>query len=435
MTLTPWGDAERLRDRMLPPGPSTPRAVVRANQRERLYAAMVAVVDRKGYEETTVADLVELSGVSRSDFYEHFANKEECYLATFAAIDDLLAERIAAAWDGPGGWDARLRLALERFAELVVEQPAAARLCLVELYVVGPAAARLQEERLARYVRVIVGICSESPERAELAPEVIRGVLGGLRRVVHGRLRRDEQDVLPALLPDLWRWALCYRTPPQPLRPRRMRSAPAGRARYVPNDQVERLFAALAGAVAEKGYAKVTVAEIVAGAGTSLSTFYAHFDNKQEAFLAAFDAGAAQVQAAVEPTSRRAPDWQHAVHDGLRAQLTYLSVETGWAHLGVVAALAGGPVALDRLDEAMELLERLLEPGYELSADASPLYGEAIAGAIYALMYDQIQRRGAVRLPELLSYASFIALAPFIGASEAQAVANDAARPRRARAR
>ncbi len=419
---------------MLPPGPGTPRDIVRANQRERLYGAMVAAVDRKGYEATTVADLVELSGVSRSDFYEHFANKEECYLATFDAVDALMTAQVREVWEGSDRWDERLRRSFERFIDLVVDQPAAARMCFVELYVVGPAAAALQEERLARYVRTVRQISSESPERADLPPAVIRGILGGLRRVIHARLRRGEEAELPALVPDLWQWALSYRTPPQPLRPRRMRTLPDGRSRYVPNDQAERLFSALATTVAEKGYAKVTVAEVVSEASTSLSTFYANFDNKQEAFLAAFDSGAAQTYAAVAPTYHRAPDWPHAVHDGLRAHLGYLSVETGWAHLGVVATLAAGPEALDRLDGGMKLFEGFLEPGFEQAPDAKPIYGEAIAGAVFALMYDQIQRRGAERLPELLSFVSFLALAPFIGVSEAQAVANDGARPRRVRA-
>lgn len=435
MTRTPWGQAEGLRDRMLPPGPGTPRTVVRRNQRERLYGAMVAAVDRKGYEATTVADLVELSGVSRSDFYEHFANKEECYLATFGELEALMTDEVRQVWEGQGDWDERLRRSFETFIVLVVQQPAAARMCFVEIYAVGQAAAELQEQRLARYVRTVRQLSSESPERADLPPAVIRGILGGLRRVIHARLRRGDEAELPELLPDLWEWALSYRTPPASLRPRRMRATAAGRSRYVANDQVERIFAALSATVAEKGYAKMTVAEVVSKASTSLSTFYANFDNKQEAFLAAFDSGAAQTLAAVAPTYQRAPDWPHAVHDALRAQLTYLSVETAWANLGIVATLAAGPAALDRLDGALKLFESSLEPGYERAPDAKPIFSEAIGGAIFALMYEQIHRRGAERLPELLSFVSFLALAPFIGVSDAQAVANDGARPRRVRTR
>jgi AcrR family transcriptional regulator len=75
MVRTPWGDAGHLRDKKLPPGRGTPRGEAERNQRERLFAAMVATVGEKGYEATTVADLVQLSGVSRSAFYKHYDDK------------------------------------------------------------------------------------------------------------------------------------------------------------------------------------------------------------------------------------------------------------------------------------------------------------------------------------------------------------------------
>src|SRR6476661_8512319 len=92
MVRTPWGDAAQLREKKLRPGRGTPREEAERNQRERLFAAMVATVAEKGYEATTVADLVELSGVSRSAFYRHFEDKKECFLtAAEALIEPTLA--------------------------------------------------------------------------------------------------------------------------------------------------------------------------------------------------------------------------------------------------------------------------------------------------------------------------------------------------------
>ena len=86
MVKTPWGDAGTLRDRKLRPGRRLPAEEVARNQRERLFAAMVAVVAEKGYDGTRVEDLLELSGVSRSAFYEHFSGKEDCLLAAIGAF-------------------------------------------------------------------------------------------------------------------------------------------------------------------------------------------------------------------------------------------------------------------------------------------------------------------------------------------------------------
>ena len=61
------------------------------------------------------------------------------------------------------------------------------------------------------------------------------------------------------------------------------------------------------------------MAEVVERAGTSQRTFYEHFDNKEDAIVAALDSGSAYMLAAALPAFRRAPDWQHAVHDTIEA--------------------------------------------------------------------------------------------------------------------
>jgi len=86
MVLTPWGDSDSLREKRLPPGPGRPREEVLANQRERLYGAMVASVSARGYKATTVGDLAEISGVSSRTFYDLYPDKEACFLATLEAI-------------------------------------------------------------------------------------------------------------------------------------------------------------------------------------------------------------------------------------------------------------------------------------------------------------------------------------------------------------
>ena len=77
---TPWGESTDLRSRKMPPGRGTPRDEAGRNHRERLFAATVALVNEKGYEATRIADLVKLSGISRSAFYRQFADKQECFL-------------------------------------------------------------------------------------------------------------------------------------------------------------------------------------------------------------------------------------------------------------------------------------------------------------------------------------------------------------------
>src|SRR4051812_4425661 len=86
-----------------------------ADQRARLLDAITRVVVRKGYARATVADVVEVAGVSRRTFYEQFADKEACFLAAYEAAGAAVVADIAAAVEQLGGarWQERLHCALE----------------------------------------------------------------------------------------------------------------------------------------------------------------------------------------------------------------------------------------------------------------------------------------------------------------------------------
>src|SRR5690606_38077750 len=109
-----------------------------SSQRERIFAAIVATAAEKGYEATTVADLSELSGVSKSSYYEHFSDKQGGFLATLEAL--LVPALEYATESGLGGEREQARAVFERGLEQIAAQPAAAKLALVEAYAAGPPA-------------------------------------------------------------------------------------------------------------------------------------------------------------------------------------------------------------------------------------------------------------------------------------------------------
>ncbi|HEX6229053.1 MAG TPA: TetR/AcrR family transcriptional regulator, partial [Solirubrobacterales bacterium] len=314
MVRTPWGDATELRARMLRPGRGTPREEAERNQRERLFAAMVATVAEKGYEATTVADLVDLSGVSRSAFYRHFDDKEECMLTAAESLIEPTIEGISEAVTAEGG-EERTRQALEAMLNLIAGQPAASKMAFVEIYAAGPKGVEVVERTLDTFEKYVAGLFQQVPGREEMPPQMIRAMIGGLQKVIHKRLYRDEEGELVDLTPQIWQWWLSYPPPPGPLRaPRRRAQKPRPFAeRQAVANPAERVLRALAAIVAEKGYPATTVAEIVERASTSQRTFYEHFANKEEALIAALDSGSAQMLGTTLPAFRRAPDWQHAV--------------------------------------------------------------------------------------------------------------------------
>jgi hypothetical protein len=85
---------------------------------------------------------------------------------------------------------------------------------------------------------------------------------------------------------------------------------------------------------------------------------------------------------------------------------------------------------LERRDQVIEGMEALLVPGYRLNPEASPIAAEAIGGAIYSMIYEQVRRGDLERMQELAPLATYITLMPFVGAEEACTVANGDGRGR-----
>ncbi|MDP9134902.1 MAG: TetR/AcrR family transcriptional regulator [Actinomycetota bacterium] len=426
---TPWGSASDLRSRQLPPGPSTEPAAVERNQRERLYGATVAAVAEHGYEATRVADIIEIAGVSRSAFYRYFDNKLDCFLATLDELAGLAEAQLSGVYrDESRSWRERMRAVLDGFVEMVLAQPGAARIWLVEIYAAGPLAVDRMERLADRLELLASRAIGETTDGAELPIEGVRALLGGLRQIIHTRLRHGREDELPALVPDLLDWVLSYRSPPVPLRrPRKPPRLPEPTAN--PDEQCRQILTAVTGLVAEKGYQTVTITEISQHAAISLSTFYNHFESKQAAFLAAIDDSERQVVEAILPVYRREPDWRRAARDTIHAFFAFNATHPAMSWLGGMRMFAGGEYGFDRHEQATGRFGAVLDGGYRERPGTSPIVAEAVRGSVAALIYQGIRRRGPERLYEVAGIASFIALAPFVGADEACALANEGWQP------
>ena len=390
---------------------------------------MVLAIDEHGYEATRVADLLQLAGVSRSAFYKHFDDKLDCFLATVDAAAALAVERIAAAYDTEGPWDARLRAAADAFVELVLEQPATARLCVVEIYAAGPPAMERLDAAVEVVDRAVARAFEESPDHKRMPADLVHALVGGVRKAVHTRLRRREQAQLAEVLPELLDWALSYRTPPQPLKRPRRRPQQAAAPAPDPKDAHARLTRGVISTVARRGYLAATIAEMANLAGASLTTFYSHFpEGKEDALLAAIDSARERTVAATRPAYEQAGDPSYGVRDGIDALFGFLAAEPEVAEVGFVEAFAANSHALARGELGIETLTALLGQGCARN-DRGTIATEAIGGAIHTLLHSEIRRRRVERMRELTPTATYVALAPFIGPSKAVAIANVSVRP------
>jgi AcrR family transcriptional regulator len=428
MVDTPWGRSETLRERRLRPGPGTPPEDVARNQRGRLFGAMVASVAERGYAATRLSDLAELSGVARKSFYALFADKQECFVAAMETMVDAV---IRNATRPSGSWEEQVRGSASVFAELIVAQPAAARMCLIEAYVVGPAGVRPVEEAAARFEAHALAAALESGMEAEALPGLISAHVGGLLEIAQNRLRRDREAELPGLMNDFADLALSYQPPPEPLRltTRRPSTPPAVEA-IDAYGHMERVLQAFAAVAAERGYANTTIELVLKRASMSPTTFYANFASKEDILMAAIDGAGARLMAAILPAFRRHRHWAHGVRAAFGAFFNFLASHPALARLVMFEVYAAGPAALERREEALRPLEALLAEGRTYAPEVPRIATETLGGGTYALTYRQIRDSGPESLPGLAPICTYLTLAPFIGAEEACAAANGDGRSR-----
>jgi AcrR family transcriptional regulator len=424
--VTPWGRADELQARRLRPGPGTSREQVDRNQRERLFGAMVVAVTEKGYEKTRVADLLRISGVSRNTFYRHFENKQDCFLATIDAIVAAAGATVIGAFLAGEDRDVndRLAAALDALLELIVQHPAAARLYYVETFAAGPEAIERLEQMGDRLEEVTKAAFERSADHAGVPRDLIRAILRGLRRVIQTWLRAGREQELVRQGPELLRWALGYRTPPEPLR--RPLEPPQVKPSFEtdPADKRERILDAVMELLADKGYQALTITEIAQLAAISLTTFYAHFAGKDQAVVAALNRGGDRLLQTIQPVLAEAPDWAHGVGAGLHALFAYLALERPYARFGGVEVHPASPLVVEVRDRLMAAAQAFLAGGYERHPHVDPIVGEAIGASIDAMVFDQLARGDRARLYGLAPTATYLALVPFVGIDQACAIAN-----------
>jgi AcrR family transcriptional regulator len=186
----------------------------------------------------------------------------------------------------------------------------------------------------------------------------------------------------------------------------------------------------MADVVSEVGFQRTSVSRVVAAAGVSRNTFYEHFANKEDCFLAAYDATIEQLKERVRAASSPRDDWDQRLEAGFAAFLGFAAAEPSLAWLCVVEVLAAGPRALARRDEAMRDFAGFLERSRSQreAGGIPPVLTEVVAGGIYEIIYARILSRRTESLPELLPDIMYVWLAPFVGPARAATARASSAR-------
>jgi AcrR family transcriptional regulator len=171
-----------------------PEEVLR-DQRARLIAAVPRVAAERGYEATSVADIVRAAAVSRNAFYKNFADKQECFAAAHDAGHERLFEVLVRPCEQATTIEERVEGSLAAGLDALASDPDMARMLFVEAPSAGEEIALRYHEWLQRYGTLLRNAAPDLSARAIPAPEVEGVIVGGIAsriasEVLNGRAKK-----------------------------------------------------------------------------------------------------------------------------------------------------------------------------------------------------------------------------------------------------
>lgn len=422
---------------------------------------MLELVSRQGYETSTVSDVISLIGMSRKTFYEHFEDRRSCFLSIAQEIGDRWREEALQAFEAAPPGPQRATALVQTLFDRAIEQPGALRAVMLEPAVVRPGGPELRERTIGDWADMLARSLQEQPSDPLLPVELAAAIFGGIVRILNARLpagvkpRAPKRRQLMELVPQLVAWAACYaeypppprpsglagaQPPPQPLlfggrapgtlalssRSNERRGLPRGEnpisRSFVVHSQRERILDAVANLAAAKGYADLTIPDIVQEAAVSVQAFYEHFSGKEDAFLVAYEVGHRRALVAFERAYESQHDWPNAVHAALQALFGFFAAEPSFAHCALVDAPAASERAAALLNQGIAGYVPMLAAGIteaDLKRLPPPIAPEAVAAGLHELCFAHVAKERARELVDLVPEGTFIALSPFIGAEAA----------------
>jgi AcrR family transcriptional regulator len=130
------------------------------DHRRRLLDAMAEVVATKGYAAVTIADLAALARVSKRSFYEHFSDKQACFIALYEMASEQTFLVLAGAIDASRDWHEQVEDALTAYLDALARNPPLLSTLFIDIMALGPpglAARRRTTQRFADFVGQVAG--------------------------------------------------------------------------------------------------------------------------------------------------------------------------------------------------------------------------------------------------------------------------------------
>ena len=171
--------------------------------RERLLESILRVSGENGYEQVTVKHVLERAQTSRGTFYNHFTDKEDCFVQAYLGASEWLYRRILALAGRQTGWRDRLRVGLAELLEFCANQPATAKALFIEPHASGGEALAQHDRLMERLAQDIDSAREEAGSTGSPPAMTSSFMVGAIETLISAKLSNDEAEKVPELLPGI----------------------------------------------------------------------------------------------------------------------------------------------------------------------------------------------------------------------------------------
>jgi AcrR family transcriptional regulator len=402
-------------------------------QRERLCVAFVRAMADGGYETITIARVSELSGCSQETFHRHYEDLLACYRDACSYSLQESCSATVAAWLAVRGWSERLRRACHALLTHVEEHPDAARAVLVAALASGPEVADHVRETVAFHERALVMAFQLHPQGFPTSRLTPRALTGGMRHVLHLRMREGRERQIAGLADDLHEWIECHRSTAAARLPLTTGSQMRGRslARLQPQhgvqaelilpvqDERSRVLQTVAQLMLQPCRETLDGATVARFAGVSAARFQADYGGVQTCATQVVDDFVRANGAALRMGAHQGKSWPESVRLAVVQSLAHIDANRELSMFALLRLALLPEVCSARHAALANGIVSVALDGAPAPLHAGRLVADALPGTVNELLTWTVAAGGFTRLPALADQIAFFLLAPYLGGERA----------------
>lgn len=189
----------------------------------------------------------------------------------------------------------------------------------------------------------------------------------------------------------------------------------------------QRILQGMLEAVGSRGYEQTTVQDAIDAASLYRQAFYDNFEDKEDCYLQALEAGSAWIELAMRDAANGKETWRGQLRGALGGLLNFLDEQPEIGCALLVEVHAAGPRAVEKRAQAMERAARLMDLAREETGDNAPaISAEAVVAGILAVLHARLSAKETGDFQRLLPELMYLAVLPYFGAEVAATELEDA---------